>query len=263
MQPAKTNRLRMLLLTGVSLSVSVVALFLFWPASASSPPASSPPASAPRTSAEPLLITEGLARAPLALPQAQGDGGTGAPAADSACRDCHEESSAALAFASGETLSVAVDLQAVAQSVHGGELNCTSCHAPASYQYPHPAVEVDTLREYEIARSLSCERCHQQPHITSHPGREAQNPVVCTDCHGAHDVHAAEQWFEGEGLAVCADCHAQRDVALTATDRLLHVVQNDLFAQRPDNDYCLACHGIWLDRVGGFFGHTSGFSGVF
>src|SRR5690606_21183966 len=99
-------------------------------------------------------------------------------------------------------------------------------------------------RDYEIDRSQTCEGCHQDPHITSHPGRDAPDPVVCTDCHGAHDVHAAEEWLEGESVAICADCHAERGVDFTQPSRLQHVIVNDLFAERPDNDYCLSCHSL-------------------
>jgi predicted CXXCH cytochrome family protein len=180
------------------------------------------------------------AMAPQALPLAQG----GPPADDSACRQCHDGSGAAITFPRGETLSVDVDPGVIEKSVHGEELNCTSCHAPATYQFPHPTVEADSLREYEIARSLTCERCHQDPHITSHPGRDADNPVVCTDCHGSHDVHAADEWLDTESIAFCANCHEQRGVEFTSGSRLHYVVENGMFAERPDNDYCLSCHSL-------------------
>ncbi len=234
MLPANRDRLQTLFLTVVLLLTLVLALFLFWPSATA---ASAMPPS-PQFGSEPESAAEQLA--PQLVPGLQ----TEPPADDSACRDCHEGSTSVITFASGETLPVAVDSAVVDGSVHGGELNCTSCHAPARYQFPHPPVEAATLREFDISRSLTCERCHAQPHITNHPGREAQNPVVCTDCHGAHDVHAAEQWLQGEGVAVCADCHSEREVDFTSPARLLHVIQNDVFAQQPDNDYCLACHSL-------------------
>ncbi|MFW5941086.1 MAG: cytochrome c3 family protein [Chloroflexota bacterium] len=165
-------------------------------------------------------------------------------AGDTACRQCHDDSDAVVTFDDGETLSVDVDPAVVDASVHGGELECTSCHAAARYQYPHPQVEEESLRQYEIERSTTCERCHQDPHLTSHPGPESDQPVVCTDCHSAHDVIAAEQWHEGQGTATCAECHAEAGVDFTDRQQLTQVVQNGLFAESRSDDYCLACHSL-------------------
>ncbi|MDX1616463.1 MAG: hypothetical protein R3300_19290, partial [Candidatus Promineifilaceae bacterium] len=112
------------------------------------------------------------------------------PAADdAACRQCHGDTEAVIEFPSGETLAVQVDQETLSGSAHGmhagTSLACTDCHSAASYQIPHEPVEAPDLRAYELERSSTCERCHTQPHISSHPGRESETPVVCTDCHGA------------------------------------------------------------------------------
>lgn len=211
------------------LTIFGLSAYLMWPAAA---PALGSEAQAPVTA--PQLDAEQL------LPQMQ----TAQPADDTACRQCHEDSDAVIDFAADDPLSVAVDPAVVDMSVHGEDLNCTSCHAPARYQFPHPPVEVETQRAFELDRSQTCERCHQDPHITSHPGRDASDPVVCTDCHGAHDVHDANEFLQEEGVADCADCHTERDVDFTETTRLQHVVENGLFADSPDNDYCLSCHSL-------------------
>ncbi len=211
------------------LTIFGLSAYLMWPAAA---PALGSEAQAPV--AAPELDAE------QSLPQMQ----TTQPADDTACRQCHEDSSAVIEFAADDPLSVAVDPAVADMSVHGEDLNCTSCHAPARYQFPHPPVEVETQRAFELDRSQTCERCHQDPHITSHPGREASDPVVCTDCHGAHDVHAADEFLQEEGIAVCADCHTDRDVDFTEPSRLQHVVENGLFVDSPDNDYCLSCHSL-------------------
>ena len=228
MLSANRHRLKTILSALASLSLFVAAMFVFWPAAAT---ALGPP--------QQLHVLEApVVAAPQALPEAQ------APADDSACRLCHEDSSAVLRFPDGAERSVAVDPAVIEASVHGDDLNCTSCHAPATYQFPHPPVDAAGERDFEIARSLTCERCHQDPHITNHPGREAPQPVVCTDCHGAHDVHAAGEWSEPGAVAVCAECHTEREVDFSNAARLQHVVQNGMFAQQADNDYCLACHSL-------------------
>lgn len=171
------------------------------------------------------------------------------PPTDAACISCHSETDAELSFASGETLSVQVDPAVVAASVHGDgadpTVGCSGCHAPVDYQFPHPPVLADTLRAYEIVRASTCEQCHQDPHLTSHPGLESDNPVVCTDCHGSHEVEMVEAWQEAEKTSVCADCHIESGVDLVDTALLTQFVQAGLFAQQQvNNEYCLGCHSV-------------------
>lgn len=179
-------------------------------------------------------------RAPHLLPLAQGS----AVPDDNACRLCHADSEATITFPSEDTLSVQVDPAVVGASAHGDELACTSCHARAEYQFPHEALEADNLRDFEIARSETCQKCHQQAHITSHPAADAENAVVCTDCHGAHDVLTSEQWLEGEGTETCVACHTEAGVDFTEPARLSQVIQNGMFAESRSNEYCLSCHSL-------------------
>jgi predicted CXXCH cytochrome family protein len=168
------------------------------------------------------------------------------PDPDVACRLCHGDSAEVVTFPSGETLPVGVDLEMLGNSAHGthaGEaLACTDCHQAADYQFPHTPPEAEDLRGYEIAGSATCERCHQEPHITGHAGAESDFPVVCTDCHGSHDVLTKDQWRAGEGTAACVECHTEAGVERTDPLQLSQIVRDGLFAQRADADYCLACH---------------------
>ncbi len=168
------------------------------------------------------------------------------PPSDQACRLCHADSTSVIQFPSGENLPVLVDLETLEMSAHGQgsdqPLSCTACHSPSDYQIPHSPVEAEDLREFQIARSANCERCHQEPHLTSHPGPESETPVVCTDCHGSHDVLTAEQLLTGEGTTACVDCHANVGVELADPVALSQIIRDGLFSQKVDNDYCLACH---------------------
>ncbi len=166
---------------------------------------------------------------------------------DAACRLCHQDTEAVVEFPSGETVSAQVDLSTLANSAHGtaadDPLECFSCHQPVNdYQQPHAPLTADTLREYELEQAANCETCHVQPHLTSHPGPEADNPVTCTDCHGSHDVLTVAEWQAGEGTETCVDCHTEAEVPLVEAGQLTEIVQTGLFTQQPDNSYCLACH---------------------
>jgi predicted CXXCH cytochrome family protein len=168
------------------------------------------------------------------------------PADDTACRMCHGDSTHVIEFPSGETLSVMVDLEAFSVSAHGdhpgAELACTDCHAPADYQFPHEPVEEADQRSYEIATSEACQRCHVEPHLTGHPGPESDEPVVCTDCHGAHDVLTSEQLQTGAGSDACVECHTERGIDLVDPFIATQVIRDGLFTNKVDEDYCLACH---------------------
>lgn len=166
---------------------------------------------------------------------------------DQACRICHSQTDAELVFPSGEAVSVQVDLQTLDESAHGMHagtpLECTDCHMPVNnYQVPHEPVEAFDYRDYQLERSVSCERCHQMPHLTSHPGLDAGSPVGCTDCHGAHDVQTIDVWHSGDGAQVCADCHTEQGIDLTSLVQLNNLIQNGMFTDEADSAYCLSCH---------------------
>lgn len=164
------------------------------------------------------------------------------PQRDLSCRLCHSDTQGELVFPSGERVPAQVDLAVLVQSAHGyaagKPLACDSCHRPINdYQYPHAPLAAADYQAYRAEKDIVCESCHT-PHLTSHPGREAASPLLCTDCHTAHDVLAAAAWQEGEGTVACLNCHENQE-----RGRLNRLIQAGLFAaEKPDNDYCLACH---------------------
>jgi len=179
----------------------------------------------------------------VAAPTLVGD----AQSSDLACRICHEETDAEITFPSGETLPVQVDLNALSHSAHGMQaedpLACTDCHLPLNdYQVPHTPVDAIDYRDYKLQRSVSCERCHQEPHLISHPGQDTDRPVGCSDCHGSHEVQTVDAWQSSESGQVCVDCHVEEGAEITSLIKLNNLVQNSMFADEADSDYCLSCH---------------------
>jgi predicted CXXCH cytochrome family protein len=181
------------------------------------------------------------------LPIAEAD--TQAPADDRACRLCHADTEAVITFPSGETLPVQVDIDTLSDSAHGLHLEtplaCTSCHSPADYQFPHTPVEAADLQTYHLERAANCQQCHQEPHPTSHPGPESEDQVVCTDCHGAHNVESTEAWQDDGALETCIACHTEKGLERQAGSDLIRFVENGLFRDDlSDTEYCLACHSV-------------------
>jgi predicted CXXCH cytochrome family protein len=216
--------------------------FFFWqPAQAGSP-------TAPLAAAPIPAVALSAAEVPPMLPLGQTSQPARAPS-DAACVNCHSQSDAVITFPSGESLSVQVDPATLAASAHGmapDPLACTSCHAPNEYQFPHPPVTAPDVRTYEIEKSLTCERCHAPNHLTAHPGRESENPVVCTDCHLSHEVFPAELWTtEPQTAVICADCHVERGVEPADPAMLTQFVDAGLFAhQQQNSEFCLGCHSV-------------------
>jgi predicted CXXCH cytochrome family protein len=69
-------------------------------------------------------------------------------------------------------------------------------------------------------------------------------PVVCTDCHSAHDVVTAETWHDGQGdeTESCVDCHDELGIERTDAVQLTQIIRGGFFAQKVDQNYCLSCH---------------------
>jgi hypothetical protein len=181
-----------------------------------------------------------------AEPPAAGEGEAGRPIhanlpSDLSCRTCHGATDAELTLPSGEQLPVWVDVGALDRSAHGlmaeSPLVCTDCHRPASeYRFPHAAVDTADLDTYRQVRAQSCEHCHT-PHLTSHPGPESDNPVLCTDCHTGHEVVTTAVWQSGAATPTCLTCHVDDD-----PHRLTGLIQAGMFAAQADDLYCLSCH---------------------
>ncbi|GMQ77955.1 MAG: hypothetical protein BMS9Abin02_0447 [Anaerolineae bacterium] len=182
----------------------------------------------------------------IAISLIQEEEGIGYPPDDMACRLCHADTDQEIVFPSGESNPVIVDFETLDSSAHGGltgpGLACTECHQAADYQFPHEDLGMADFREYEIERSAVCERCHLQTHLTSHPGDDSETPIVCTDCHGSHEVITSDQWQVGEGTSVCVDCHISLEVGIDDPVQLTQIIRDGLFTPEVDSQYCLSCH---------------------
>ncbi|MBX7235119.1 MAG: NapC/NirT family cytochrome c [Caldilineales bacterium] len=133
-----------------------------------------------------LVITASARAAPAA--QSGSD-----PNAD--CLACHGVPGREMQLLGGETLSVYVDGDSFAHSVHGRkDITCTACHTNIS-GYPHPPQMARDRRDYQLQNYAACRNCHPEVYDktldsmhTKALASGERNAAVCTDCHGAHDV---------------------------------------------------------------------------
>ena len=168
-------------------------------------------------------------------------------AEDQTCLGCHGQEGMSKTFAKGKPLSLHVDGQAFAASVHG-PLGCVACHSDVDLsKHPGSDKSYASARAFSIAKAGVCSQCHEDKaklfagSIHASVLREGNLAApVCTDCHGAHAVvkGAAEknipcrkcheaiynaylQSPHGKALGrpgamkapVCADCHHAHDVS--------------------------------------------------
>lgn len=165
------------------------------------------------------------------------------------CLACHGSASD-VTLASGEVLRLRIDAESFSRSSHMRKLACTDCHANfKNLTGMHPVQRFETRREYTIAYSEQCQKCHFSNYKDSldgvHRARIAggrMEAAVCSDCHGAHEIgppgdprsrvsdtcatcHAkiAQQYIKSvhgqgmlagnEDMPVCTDCHKAHDIA--------------------------------------------------
>lgn len=157
------------------------------------------------------------------------------------CLSCHGHEFS-IKFTNGEDLSLLVDIQHLQSSVHN-KLACSDCHFGFSIEQ-HPQRSFKSKRDYTIAASEICRRCHfdkytktlESIHYTLLAQGNLKAPV-CVDCHGSHLI---PQTGKDRTLSAkrCEKCH--REIYLTYASS---VHGNALFNEHNlDVPVCADCH---------------------
>lgn len=231
------SMLRSLIFTGIMLLVAGFILLLTTPVSAQ-PPA--PPPLPSQFRSTDVIQYEGQ----------------GAPD-NEFCLGCHENPYLQLIFPSGRAMSVTVDAEAYAESVHGQHgtegFRCIRCHDDIR-EYPHPALTATTERELTIELSTACARCHTDKfdetldsvHVTAMSNGN-QQAAVCSDCHTGHEVQRVTDAEIGEELpttkqltaAMCTTCHSEIYDQYASSVHGVAMLEGN-----TDVPVCTDCHGV-------------------
>ena len=166
------------------------------------------------------------------------------PMSNQACLECHVTPEMVMPLPSGEELYLTIDPITYRTSVHGQEgYACVQCHTDIT-GFPHPELEAENLRDVAVYMSQSCQGCHQESAEAYSQGAHAeeiasgnQNAAVCSDCHGAHDIHP----FGGSRNAIantCKQCHSQ--IYTVYRDSVHGTALREEF--NPDVPTCVDCH---------------------
>jgi predicted CXXCH cytochrome family protein len=163
-----------------------------------------------------------------------------------ACLACHGNPELTYEFASGEEWSLYVDEAAFEGSVHGQQgLACTACHTGIK-SYPHPALEVSSVRLYQLEQYRTCAQCHNDVYERSLDSVHAQQLAagnwqapVCTDCHGSHDVSQPDK-PRTKIPRTCSKCHS------AISEEYLTSVHGQALTEEGNADVptCVDCHGV-------------------
>lgn len=129
------------------------------------------------------------------------------------CLSCHDGSTTAATFPSGEELIVDVDGPAFLSSHHAEVgVECVHCHKDIT-GFPHDPLTIPDVATFRERLSTSCSECHWRQYRIAIDGAHALIPLedrstapTCIDCHDAHAVTAVALDTAEMG-AVCADCH--------------------------------------------------------
>jgi predicted CXXCH cytochrome family protein len=159
------------------------------------------------------------------------------------CLGCHSDSSLNVALPSKEEMSLYINPEEFAASIHGDKLSCTDCHNDIS-DYPHPVKELKNRRAYSLALHESCKRCHFANYTKSLEGihysllsKGDTRAPVCVDCHGAHDVTKPDK-PRARISQTCKRCHLRVYELYSTSVHGRALIEED----NPDVPVCTNCH---------------------
>jgi len=159
------------------------------------------------------------------------------------CLACHGDPSLSTVLPSKEEMSLYVNPDKFASSIHGDKLACTDCHSDIS-DYPHPEQHLENRRAYSLALYESCKRCHfanytktlESIHYSVLSKGNTVAPV-CVDCHGAHYVTRPDK-PKARISQTCKTCHGGIYETYSASVHGRALIEQN----NPDVPVCTDCH---------------------
>lgn len=199
-----------------------------------------------------LLVVAGLAlmrQAPAAesaaqpIPMQNPQQDDGDKPSNDYCLLCHADTDKVWTLPSGETLSLSVNHDALANSVHGQDLVCADCHV--NYRFPHQPQASQNVREYQLERYASCRACHEDQYLHAQDSvhgaavREGRiEAAICIDCHGSHDIQPPDDPPQRVSFT-CGQCHGAIFQDYRASVHGSALVEEG----NTDVPVCTDCHG--------------------
>ena len=139
-------------------------------------------------------------------------------------------------------------------ALSGEDLACLKCHGRKGFSAksagsPGANLFVEASRfAGSVHAPLGCTSCHSDISETSHPGKEAPQPVSCAQCHDKADasynasVHGTARRAGNTAAARCVDCHGSHDIVP------LRLQSSPLYRSNL-GDTCGKCHTQIMEDV--------------
>lgn len=172
------------------------------------------------------------------------------------CAACHSRMTGTITLADGDEISLHVDPEHVANSVHGDRvidgvaypaLDCTACHVQwGEAGFPHPELPAESHKELRLSVEQNCVKCHEgvansfADGVHAHAIQEGNlNAASCADCHGSHDIQdpAVPRTRISD---TCGTCHEEIYEKYKASVHGTALYEDD----NPDVPVCTDCHGV-------------------
>jgi predicted CXXCH cytochrome family protein len=162
------------------------------------------------------------------------------------CLSCHADESLEKQLSNGETLSLYINFDELAHSVHSPiGIECQACHTSIK-EYPHMEPQFASSEEVSQAYVEACKKCHSSIYEKTQDSIHKQvadagnlSAPICTDCHGSHDVQSPDL-PRTKVSETCRKCHQE------IYDTYAHSIHGSalLDEENPDVPVCTDCHGV-------------------
>ncbi len=208
----------------------------------------------PRRVASPLgFAVAALALCLLATPAGAQE--EGPSVSNESCLECHSDPSLAMPLEDGDVISLYIDPDTYANSVHGDHgYACVQCHTNLG-EYPHPTFIAENRRDLSLQLYTACRLCHSGEYErtldSAHEQARSQGieeAAICTDCHGAHNTRQLTDPDSGDLLPesrtwipqTCSLCHS------AIYEKYLTSVHGSSLLDEGNADVptCIDCHGV-------------------
>jgi len=174
---------------------------------------------------------------------------------NSFCLGCHSNPDLSKVLSNGDILSLYIDGNEHAKSVHGeAGIVCVQCHTQID-DFPHPEFNAVDRRDASLQLYTACRTCHADQYAKANDSvhsraLEAGNreAAICTDCHTAHTVRrltnpVTQQLLPDARIWVpqtCAKCHS------AIYDKYKDSVHGAALIEETNLDVptCIDCHGV-------------------
>jgi hypothetical protein len=169
------------------------------------------------------------------------------------CLGCHATPGMTMTFQDKSTISVQVDENHFAASVHGS-LDCTGCHSDVSMDN-HPSAQYASKKQFLLHLASACRTCHAEEQIMANKLHQRAitkaNAPPCSECHGSHAISKVPTQKEKLSTSqYCLTCHHQK-LTKSVNGEVLSLAINEEWIKHSVHSQhsCTDCHTSYSKSI--------------